>query len=367
MTFWILAAVALAIAAIITFLPLLRPKTGWTPIALALVFLLPASALMLYPYIGTPAGLDQVAPAMAPATQAAHTNESSDMDAMVANLRARLTESPESLEGWMLLSKTLKTMQRYPEALEALETAYRIAPEDSYVAIELIEARIFVSGQGRIDIEMVAVLEEAVARDPSQQKGLWLLGVAFSQAGEDAKAIEYWQTLLQQLEPGSSIAASVEEQIAQAQQRLGIEPDVSSQPEEIVPVPVAGPEKMEPDVIADQEGIKLHLSAGDQLTTNMPSSSVLFVIIRSAGPAVGPPLGVRRINNPALPLELTISDQDSMMAERQISSESELRLQARLSLSGAPNAQSGDWQSAPVTVPLNTKQTVQVVLDQRVD
>jgi len=44
-----------------------------------------------------------------------------------------------------------------------------------------------------------------------------------------------------------------------------------------------------------------------------------------------------------------------------------LRFQARLSLSGAPNARSGDWQSAPVTVALKTAQAVQLVLDHRVD
>jgi len=352
MIFWILAAVALTIAAFISCLPLFRPKTGWTPIALALVFLLPSSALMLYPYIGTPAALDQVSVA----TQVTHENESSDMDAMVASLRAKLTESPEHLDGWILLSKTLKTMQRYPEALEALETARRIAPEDPFVAVELIEARIYISGQGRIDNEMVAGLEEAVARDPGQQKGLWLLGVASSQSGDDAKAIEYWQMLLQQLEPGGTATASVQEQIAQAQQRLGIDPDVHTDRE-----------GLQPDVGTDQEGIKLQLSASDELVANMPSSAVLFIIIRSSGPVAGPPLGVRRIGNPILPLELTISDQDSMMAERKISSESELRLLARLSLSGAPNAQSGDWQSVPVTVSLETTETVQLVLDQRVD
>jgi cytochrome c-type biogenesis protein CcmH len=369
MIFWILAAVVLAIAALITFLPLFRQKTGWTPVALALVFLLPASALMFYPYVGTPEALEQVAVATRTTntTQAGHTSESSEMDAMVASLRARLTESPEHLEGWMLLSKTLKTMQRYPDALEALETAHRIAPDDPYVAVELIEARIFISGQGRIDNEMVAVLEDAVARDPGQQKGLWLLGVASSQSGDDAKAIEYWQMLLQQLEPGRTIAGSVQEQIAQAQQRLGVEPAAGNGPEIMQADVNTAPEVTEPEVSTDHEGIKLLLSASDELKASMPSSAVLFVIIRSAGPAVGPPLGVRRISNPALPLELTISDQDSMMAERQISSESELRLQARLSLSGAPNAQSGDWQSAPVTVPLKTTETVRVVIDQQVD
>ena len=352
MSFWIVAAIALAIAAFITCLPLIRPKTSWTPIALALVFALPTSALMLYQYVGTPAALDQVAVI----DRATNGNESLDIDAMVASLRAKLTQSPKHLEGWMLLARTLKTLQRFPEALEALETARRIAPEDSTVAVELIEARIFTSGQGRIDHEMIAVLEEAVARDPGQQKGLWLLGIASFQSGDDARAIEYWQALLQQLEPGGAITASVQEQITLARKRLGIEPDVGADREEL-----------EPDVSVDSAGIKLHLSAGDELKANMPSNAVLFVIIRSAGAVAGPPLGVRRINSPTLPLELTIGDQDSMLAERKISSEPELRIQARLSLSGAPKAQNGDWQSIPVMVPLKTTQTVQLVMDQRVD
>ena len=352
MVFWVLAAVALTLAAFITCLPLFRPKTGWTRIAFLLVFLLPASALLVYQYTGTPAALDQVAVA----TQATGTNESPDIDALVASLRAKLTASPEHLDGWMLLSRTLKTLQRFPEALEALDTARGIAPEDPDVAVEWVEARIFVSGQGQIDHAMTAMLEEAVRRDPGQQKGLWLLGIASFQSGDDVKAIEYWQALMHQLDPGTTIASSVQEQMAQAQQRLGIEPEVS-----------ADRKGMDSDVSIDHEGIKLHLSAGDELQANWPSDAVLHVIIRSAGPVAGPPLGVRRINHPILPLEVTISDQDSMMAERKISSVSEVRLQARLSLSGAPTAQIGDWQSTPVAVPLNTTQTVQLVMDQQVD
>jgi cytochrome c-type biogenesis protein CcmH len=341
MIFWILAAVVLAIAAFVTCIPLFRPKTGWTPIALALVFLLPTSAIMLYPYIGTPAALDQEPVS----THTANTNENTDIEAMVAKLRARLTESPEHLDGWILLANTYKTMKRYSEALEALETAHRIAPDKPSVAVELVEARIYVSDQGRIDGEMTAVLEEAIAKDPQQQKALWLLGIASSQSGNDARAIDYWQSLLAQLEPDRTITGQVQERIAQAQKRLGIEPDVS----------VPG------------KGIKIYLSAGDELKANMPSSSVLFVIIRTAGPAAGPPLGVRRIDNPALPLELTISDQDSMMPERKISSQTEVQLQARLSLTGAPGAQSGDWQSTPVLVPLASVETAQLIMDQRVD
>jgi len=71
--------------------------------------------------------------------------------------------------------------------------------------------------------------------------------------------------------------------------------------------------------------------------------------------------------DPILPLDITISDQDSMLAERKISLESEVRLQARISLSGTPAAASGDWQSAAVTVPLSATDTVELIVDQQVE
>ena len=67
-----------------------------------------------------------------------------------------------------------------------------------------------------------------------------------------------------------------------------------------------------------------------------------------------------------LPLDLTISDGDSMLQERRISLESEVQLQARISLSGSPAAAAGDWQSAPVSVPLSATDTVELVIDKQV-
>ena len=68
-----------------------------------------------------------------------------------------------------------------------------------------------------------------------------------------------------------------------------------------------------------------------------------------------------------MPLEITITDQDSMLKERQISSESQVQLQARISLTGAPNATSGDWQSTPVTVELGSTQAMELTINQRVE
>ena len=381
MLFWILAAIGLALFTFLACLPLFRTKSGWTPVALALVFLLPVAALMLYKNVGAPEGIDVSGK---PATHASNSTDPNEIDDMVASLRAKLTESTEDLEGWILLSRTLKTMQRFPEALEALETARRIAPDDPYVSVELVEARIFLSPDGHIDNEMVSMLQNALTRDPGQQKALWLMGIAASQAGDDAAAINYWETLLQQLGPDRTVAKSVQEQIAMAQARLGMTPEAPTQTktsptaeplvekvtESSVPAaekPAASQKPEQTEETAVWTGTSVQVSPSEALQSEMPAGAVLYVMIRAPGPAVGPPIGVRRILNPALPLEITITDQDSMLKEIQISSLPELQLQARLSLSGSPGARSGDWQSTTIVVPLRSKEPVILRLNQKVE
>jgi len=360
--FWAIAAVALFVAALITFMPLLRGKTFWQPVALALLFLVPAGGLWIYSSVGTPAAIDQQSrPMPHPATQNAQGE--SDIDAMIANLHARLAQSPDDLNGWMLLARTLKTVQRYPEALDALLKAQGIAPDNPDIMVELAETRIFVTQGGQITDESVAMLERALELNPSHQKGRWLLGIAAAQRDDLEGAIDYWQALLDGLEPNSAVAQSVQKQIDQAKTQLGL--------------PAAEPEAVtttaEPEGAAGTAedgswlGTRVTVVPGENARNRVPTGATLFVIIRSPGPAVGPPLGVRRIVDPILPVDMMISDSDSMMAERKISLEREVQLQARLSLSGSPAAASGDWQSTPLVVPLSQSETVELVLDQQVE
>ena len=381
MTFWILAAIALFAAALVTFLPLLRGKSLWQPAALALTFLLPAAGLWIYGEVGTPEAIGlPSAPASTAAPHAAATGAGSDaeIDAMIGGLRARLTNAPEDLDGWMLLARTLKTVQRYPEALDALQVAHGMAPDNPAVMVELAEAQIFVSANGQIDSESVAMLERAIEIDPGQQKGLWLLGIAAAQGGDLDGALAYWETLLGQLEPGSPVAQSVQTQIDEANARLGrpVEPQAApptAPPTAPATTPATGSVAQEPSAASEPvgdgswRGTPVRIVAGDEARAKIPTGATMFVIIRSPGPAMGPPLGVRRVVDPLLPLDITINDQDSMLKERKISLESEVQLQARISLSGSPAAASGDWQSAPVVVPLSAGGTVELILDQQVE
>ncbi len=370
--FWAIAAAALFIAAIVTFFPLLRRKSLWQPAALALTFLLPAAGLWIYSDVGTPEAIGMAPTPRQAESTAGHSPESAEMDSMIAGLRAKLAENPADLDGWMLLARTLRATQRFPEAVTALETAHGIDPENPYVMVELAETWIFTNPDGRIEDRVVAMLERALEIDPSQQKALWLMGIAASQAGDDAFAISYWESLLELMEPGSKVAQSVQVQIDEAKTRLGMGVEVATAAPvtETSSEPVAQPDIAVAPAPAEDgtwQGTPISINISEEAGAAIPEQFVLFVMIRSPGPAVGPPIGVRRLINPAFPLALTITDRDSMLQERKISLESEIQIQARVSLSGSPTANNGDWQTVPVTVALASTETVELILDQRVE
>jgi len=359
--FWTIAAALLFAAALTTFFPLLRAKTLWKPLALALVFLVPATAAWMYTEIGTPQGINlKLRPAPARTAEStspdeAHSPESQEMDGMIAGLQARLEQNPGDLDGWMLLARTLKATQRFPEAVEALETANQLAPGNPQIMVDLVEARIFLTPDGRITDAMAGTLQQVLEIQPGMQKALWLMGIAASQKGDVNTAIGYWESLLEQLEPGSSVAQSVQSQIDQVKAEAGM---AAAEPEVVEAAPTDD---------GSWQGVSVSVTAGDTAQSRIPTGGVLYVMIRSPGPAMGPPLGVRRIIDPVLPLEIAISDQDSMMKERLISSEGSLQLQARISLTGSPAASTGDWQSEVQTISLDSDEAVELVIEQRVE
>ena len=368
--FWTIAGVVLFIGAVITLFPLLRGKSAWQPVALALAFALPAAGLWLYDNFGTPEGIGihgrpQVA-ANAANPADPHAGQAADMQAALEGLRQRLAASPDDLEGWLLLARTLRSQQQFAEAADALERAHALAPDNPSVMADLAEAWIYTTPDGRVPQESRALLERALEIDPDLQKGLWLMGIAAMQDGDDAFAISYWQTLLEQLDPNSNVYTMVANQVNEAQARMGMAPEAQMPP--AMAEPTAQPQAAEaPADDGAWNGTRLVLDAADGARQALENGAVLYIVIRAPGPAMGPPLGVRRVMSPSFPLEVTIDDKDSMLQERPISSEAEIQLQARVSLSGSPAAQPGDWQSASKSVERATASLVVLEIDQQVE
>ncbi len=361
MMFWAISLFIVLLSGAVTLWPLMRSHSRWKLAATAAVLALPLIVYWMYQGVGSPA-------ALSPEAVESSAHVTSDMAALTEQLRQRLTESPDQVEGWVLLGRSYKSLQNYPKAVEALETAHRLAPGQPLIVVELVEARLFASGNPRVTPEMTAMLEQAVKADPTLEKGLWLLGIGAAQAGDDRSAIGWWERLLPQLEPGGAVTQEVTEHIAQARMRLGESPETIAAPK----IPAEEKTVAAADTVAAESwpGLEISIALGASATAAMPqipNGAVLFIIAREEGSSGGPPLGVRRIDQPVLPLQLTLTDRDSMMPQRPISRSAGIKLQARLSLTGQPTPVAGDWQSASAQVNPGSGELTQLILDQKVE
>jgi cytochrome c-type biogenesis protein CcmH len=341
--FWIISLVILLASGMWVLWPLLSGDSRWRATGLVVLIAIPLMVYWQYQLVGSPRSLQPVEASIDPGADVS-------LDELVVSLREKLSESPADLEGWVLLGRSYKTLQDYPAALEALETANRLVPDEPVVLVELVEARLFASGDPDISNEMVALLEQAVSKQPGLQKGWWLLGIAAAQDGDDAQAVVYWKKLLQGIEPGSGVAQSVQAQIAEAESRLQIASG------EEAPAGWTSP----PITVEFSKRAAAALEA-------LPPGSTLFLIARMPGQNSGPPLAVKRVNQPVLPLELTLNDNDSMLPQRPVSGFDSLQLQARISRGGDPMPSSGDWQSDTLEISTTQPEAATLLINQQLE
>ncbi len=341
------------------------------PIALGL--LLPALAFGMYQWKGEPRALDPelraptsgarlAAPGTAPATVDAESSDAAppSMDQAVAGLAERMRTTPDDLDGWMLLGRAYKTMERFERSREALANAYRLAPENPDVLVEYAESLALSGDSKRIGGESLLLIQRALGIEPNHQRGLWLLGISSMQAGVPGEAVSIWERLLPLVE--GSARDSLLQQIDGARERAGLpprEPDTvaSSAPTPATatapPVAAATPAPDSPAPAADAAGaarIVVDVDIDPALKSRIGASDVLFVYARAAeGPRM--PLAIQRLPASSLPVRVVLDDSTSMMPALKLSTMPQVVIGARVSKSGQATPQSGDFEtvSAPMS------------------
>ncbi len=318
MSFWILAVALLTLSAAVISWPLFAGTARERIVAISLLLVIPLAGLVLYQQIGSPAAINL------PATVATQAS----VEDLVADLQQRMNENPDDAEGWVVLGRSLKTMRRYAEAKTALSNANHLLPGDPMIMVELAEASLFASGKPEISAEILQLLEDALAIDPLQQRGLWLLGIAAAQGGDNERAIAFWQKLLNQMDPASDVGQTVARQIELARARAG-QPEAGQ----------ANPGQASSGIV-----LPVNITLADELAGSLPPGAVLFVFIRQAG-TQGMPLAVKRIPAPRFPLSIQFSNADLLQPGGALENFATLDISARISMTGVANIASGDYQA----------------------
>jgi cytochrome c-type biogenesis protein CcmH len=376
MNFWIYAIALLAIPAAIICWPLIAGSTKDRITALFIFLMVPLAGLLMYQNVGTPEAINLERTTTARQSeqqQSAHSTQQGQMNDLVASLQQRMTENPDDADGWLILGRSLKSMQHYTEAEAALRNANRLLPGNAMVMVELAESMLFASGSNQIGPEARQLIESALVINPQLQKGLWLMGMISAQDGDDTKAISYWQRLLNLLDPASGAASSVNEQIEMAEVRMAHEGVESFAEETGIDSDVVNEAIPEPEPVqraatqpaAAGFSIPVTVSLADELGALVPGGAALFVFIHPSGGA-GMPLAVKRLAPRGFPMSLNFTDADLLQPGNSLQNFEQLDISARISAAGTVMRGPGDIQANKVTLDTKSVTTIALNLDQRV-
>jgi cytochrome c-type biogenesis protein CcmH len=325
-TFWTVAALVCGAAILILLVPIWRHrKRGgrWSLPGIAASVLIAPLAIVLYLYVSD----------FDPQLAERASRETELLEQLVRHLES----NPDDREGWRLLATSYMQLGRYEQGRAAYQRLWALTrePDDAlklaYAESQILAERASLAGEaGRL-------VEEVLATRPDDWKALWYGGHVALELGRSDDARARWTTLLAMPLP-EPLADSVRAQLA----ALGGEGGASP--------PVSGPE------------IKLSVTLGPGLSlADLGPAAQLFIIARA--PEGGPPIAVIRRPPSAVPGEFSLSDANSMIQGRSLAAYPELTVVARLSRSGQPTAQPGDWQAEAVVRP-GDSQTVALVIDQ---
>ncbi len=204
------------------------PEAGGEPwTAVLLTVLLPTTAVSLYLYLGNSDLIPRLATAVAagPQTPAAHPGpkgERPPLEVMVQRLAAKLERHPDNLQGWMMLGRTYLVMGQPQHALQALERAYDLAPNNPDVLVAYAEA-IAANHDSALAGRPAELIQAALKINPEHTGARWLKGLVSFQAARYTQAIEQWEALLATFDPESTEAAELRRYITQARSRAGPE------------------------------------------------------------------------------------------------------------------------------------------------
>ncbi len=344
-------------------------NTRYPWLALALVVLMSAGAVLVYLQIGEREIIPRLEllasnPLPHPGAAPGATGTAAPLDVLVQGLAERMEKNPENLEGWVMLGRTYVAIGQPAKALEAMERAYKLAPEQTSVVIAYAEALATNNGN-RLEGRPAELIRQVLATEPANASARWLDGMLAFQEGRFADAAGTWQGVLDEMDPAGEEAQQILQMIAEARGRAGLPPlDAGSGPLAKAEPPAGSPAAPEASSTRSQPPITSQGSAGDAATSTAIQVAVsldpgvaakaaaddaLFVYARAAsGPPM--PLAVQRLRVSDLPVTVTLDDSMAVMPAMRLSAFPQVVVGARISKSGQATPQTGDLegQSGPI-------------------
>jgi cytochrome c-type biogenesis protein CcmH len=357
-TAFIVFCAALALSAIfIVAFPLLRPLPAAakgepvvpraTPLAFALAVVIGTGAVMVYAKVSNFPWNDPLAAATVPAGHGSAADAGS-MQQVVAQLEERLAKQPNDAEGWRMLGRSYLITGNAARAAQAYERAASLSSvKDPALELDLAEALVLGGDPASLP-RAKAIIAGALVADPNNQKALWYEGLMAAQAGDKATAERDWRKLLEQNPPPEIREVIVNQLAGIGVTVAGAAPPAMAAAGASGSMGGAAAGGATMGAVAPKgRTINITVTLDPALAGKLKPGIPLFVSAREPG-IPGPPIAAVRLMSDDLPANVTLSDANTMIEGRDLSSVNDVEVVARLALGGSVAMASGDLLGSAV-------------------
>ncbi|MFO1428198.1 MAG: hypothetical protein U1F11_14765 [Steroidobacteraceae bacterium] len=211
------------------------------------------------------------------------------------------------------------------------------------------------------------LIRKALALDPNHAKALWLLGSLQVQRGDYRGALATWERMQKVLQPGSSDARLIAENIAEARAALGGPgPGAATLRATAAALPAGtGASAAPPAAAAAGVALRGEVQLDARFRNKVAAGTVLFVFAKAVGQP-GPPVAVLRTTAARWPVAFVLDDSLAMMPGRNLSNSRSVVVEARLSRSGSANPSPGDLRGTSAALDPHGSAPLRIVIDEQI-
>ncbi|MBA6415978.1 c-type cytochrome biogenesis protein CcmI [Colwellia sp. 6M3] len=253
-----------------------------------------------------------------------------------------VADEPENAEAWFSLGQAYISVGKFDNAIAAFDKVMEQVGEHAEILGPKAQAMYYKNDQ-QIDAGVQRVIDQALALDSLDPATNILLGMDSFSHQDFAKAVQYWEVVLNSERPGIStdaLADAVEE--AKNQLRLSNEsaPLVNDNKTSDMSLPHLTVE------VSLASSLQEQLISGDDKT-------VFIYAIAADGPRM--PLAAVKIKTSDLPVTIVLDDSQAMTPQMRLSSVNKVHIYAVVSMQGSVGIKSGDFKAEMLNVDTMTK------------
>ncbi len=254
-----------------------------------------------------------------------------DVASLAFAIRQRLRSDPEDATGWMYLGRLWMSVGEDEQAIQAIEKALSIKPDDTTIRITYAQALMVTENAQRLGLAQ-SVLGKLVNENPDNDNLALMMAVVSARLGDLANTRTFFARIKDKLPPQNETRIGLEQRIAALQMQQQDVPDASEQ--------------------VARTGFEIEISVSDEMRSLLPETGYLIVYAQDNLSDNRMPAAVVKMPLQNFPVSLSLTTDNAMMPAYTVASLNQARLTARISSDDDVMPAAGDLQGV-ITAPVS--------------